>query len=435
MRRELKIGIFLAGTFLILGLLIFIVGDMSTWFRKSGYELDAYFQSATGLEKQAAVRMAGVRIGYVKDIRLAKRRADVVMSIFPQYQVPKESKAALASIGLIGEKYIEINPSDLAENYAPGGVLETTPAISFDQLGALVMTIGDEFKKVGESLNNMTSEESKNHIHATLQNLNAFTADLKDFMAANKSDLQAGVQGIARASRDLDQQIATLSKSLDQTIETIHGMAQENRGAVKSDIEKVGVVLDDLKESVRILRKSLEKIDKGEGTVGKLVQDPELYETAKTTLASVDRLVEPVSSVRPIGSFRLDYLADSEQAKSVATLGLSFSQRYLVIGQVVQDPFLDKLTYSAEGGMRWNAVAARAGIIESTFGAGVDLITLGDRLTFSLEGYDFYRDIGPRFRFITQFSLVRYLHLVAGVDDFGQSANRQFYFGLGLGIR
>jgi len=435
MRRELKIGIFLAGTFLILGLFIFIVGDMSRWFRKGGYELDAYFQSATGLEKQAAVRMAGVKIGYVRDIRLAKRRADVVMSIFPQYQVPKESKAALASLGLIGEKYIEITPSDSPENYEPGGSLESTPSISFDQLGALVMSIGDEFKKVGESLNDMTSEESKTHIHGTLRNLNAFTGDLKDFMAANKQDLEAGIGGITRASRNLDEQIGVLSKRLDRTIATIHEMAQENRGAIKSDIEKVGVVLDDLQESVRILRKSLEKIDKGEGTVGKLVQDPELYDSAKTTLANVDRMVEPLSLVRPIGSFRLDYLADSGEAKGVATLGLWLSPRYFFIGQAVRDPLLDRYTYSAEGGMRWNAVAARAGIIESTFGAGVDLITLDDRLTFSLEGYDFERDIGPRFRFMTQFSLVRFLHLVAGVDDFGRAANRQFYFGLGLGVR
>ena len=109
--------------------------------------------------------------------------------------------------------------------------------------------------------------------------------------------------------------------------------------------------------------------------MGKLVQDPELYETAKTTLASVDKLIEPLGMVRPIGLFRLDYLVDSEQAKSVATLGLSLSSRYFVLGQVVRDPVLDRFTYSAQGGMRWSAVAARAGIIESTFGAGLDLIT------------------------------------------------------------
>ncbi len=435
MKRELKIGIFLAGTFLIMGLFLFIVGDMSTWFRKGGYELNAYFKSATGLERQAVVRMAGVKIGYVKDIRLADRKAQVVMSIFARLKVPLDSRAALASLGFIGEKYIEITPSDKPDFFGPGGVLETTAPVSFDQIGAVALSIGDDIKELSKSLNEITGEESRADLRETLRNLNGLTGSLKEFVAENRQDLRTGIEGVARASRDLDEQIGTVSKNLDRTIDAIRGLAEENRGAVKSDIEKVGVVLDDLKESVRILRQSLEKIDKGEGTVGKLVQDPELYETAKTTLASVDKLIEPLGTVRPIGLFRLDYLADSEQTKSVATLGLSLSSRYFVLGQVVRDPVLDRFTYSAQGGMRWNAVAARAGIIESTFGAGLDLITLDDRLVFSLEGYDFYRDIGPRFRFMTQFSLVRYLHLVAGVDDLARTANRQFYFGLGLGVR
>jgi phospholipid/cholesterol/gamma-HCH transport system substrate-binding protein len=272
-------------------------------------------------------------------------------------------------------------------------------------------------------------------IRETLANLNAFTGDLQAFMAANGQSLETGIQGIARASRDLDKQIAALSSNLEETIGAVKGVAEENRGAVKADIEKIGEVLDDLKESVRILRQTLEKVNRGEGTVGRLVQDPELYETAKTTLASVDRIIEPLGAARPIGIFRLDYLADSEQAKSVATLGLALSPRYFAFGQVVRDPVLDRFTYSAQGGRRWNAFSARAGIIESTFGAGVDLAALGDRLVFSLEGYDFERGVGPRFRFLTQFSLVRYLHLVAGVDDLGQAGSRQFYFGLGLGVR
>ena len=435
MKRELKIGIFLAAAFAIMGLFVFIVGDLSRWFKKGGYELNASFQTVTGLEKQAAVRMAGVKIGYVRDIRLANRRAEVVLSIAAEFLVPEGSKASLSSYGMIGEKYVEITPSDRPEHFGPGSTLETTSAIGLDQVGAIAVSVGEEIRTLSRSLNEITGEGSRTDIRDALANLNAFTGDLKEFMAANGQNLETGIQGIARASRDLDKQIASLSRNLEETIDTINGIAKENRGAVKTDIEKVGEVLDDLKESARILRQTLEKIDKGEGTVGKLVQDPEMYESAKTTLASVDRFVRPLATVRPIGSFRMDYLADSERARSVATLGLSLSRRYFAFGQVVWDPLLDKYTFSALGGMRWQALAARAGIIESTFGAAVDLITLNDRLVFSLEGYDFYRDSGPRFRFMTQFSLVRYLRLIAGVDDFGQAANRQFYFGLGVGVR
>jgi phospholipid/cholesterol/gamma-HCH transport system substrate-binding protein len=434
MRREVKIGIFLAGTFLILGTFIFIVGDMSTWFRKGGYELVAYFDSVTGLERQDAVRLAGVRIGYVKDIRLAHRQAEVQMSISGKYRVPKGSKAALASLGLIGEKYIEITPGDQAAFLEPGGALESTPAISFDQIGALALSIGEDIKGVSKSLAELTGQQNQAQIRDTLSHLNSFTQDLKSFMDENKKDLHEGIAGVSRATRELDQRIDTVSRNLDQAIAAVKDMAQENRGPVRSDIQKIGDVLDDLKESVRLLRQSLEKIDKGEGTVGKLVQDPELYDKAKATLASVEGAVEPLRAVRPIGLFRFDYLGDSRQVKTFATLGLELSPRYFVLGQAIQDPLLKKFTYSAEAGRRWDFFAARAGIIESTFGAGVDLVGLNDRLVLSVEGFDFQRDIGPHLRFTTQISLIRYLHLVAGLDDFGRSAKRQFYFGFGLGV-
>src|SRR4030042_6053468 len=146
MKRELKIGIFLAGTFVILAAFIFIAGDMSTWFRKPGYELSVVFPSATGLEKHAAARLAGVQIGYVKDIRLDQRKARVVLAIWPKYQVPKGSRATMASIGLVGERYVEISPSEQAGFLQPGETLEASTAVGFDQIGSLAGSIGCELK-------------------------------------------------------------------------------------------------------------------------------------------------------------------------------------------------------------------------------------------------------------------------------------------------
>ena len=97
-----------------------------------------------------------------------------------------------------------------------------------------------------------------------------------------------------------------------------------------------------------------------------------MYEAAKTTLASVDRLVQPLGGTRPIGGFRMDYLAGNRQAKAAATLGLSLASGAFALGQVVRDPVADRYRYSVQGGMRWSALAARGGLIESTFGAGPD---------------------------------------------------------------
>ena len=81
MKREVKIGIFLTGALLIMAVFIFIAGDLSTWFQKPGYELSVLFPSSTGLEKHAAVRLAGVKIGYVTDIRYSQENLNRIAAI------------------------------------------------------------------------------------------------------------------------------------------------------------------------------------------------------------------------------------------------------------------------------------------------------------------------------------------------------------------
>jgi phospholipid/cholesterol/gamma-HCH transport system substrate-binding protein len=435
MKRELKIGVFLAGTFAILAAFIFIAGDMSTWFQKPGYELSALFPSATGLEKHAAARLAGVKIGYVKDIRLDQRKARVVLAIWPKYQVPKGSRAALASLGIAGERYIDISPSEQAEYMQPGDEIEAKASIGFDQIGSLAASIGDEIKAVSRSIREMTDEETRQNLSGILNNLNGFTLELGEFIAANKGELETGIRSFSRAAREFDQKLGSVSVSLEDTIRTVKTIAAENQESIKSNLQKLEEVLTELQESVRLLRNSLEKIDKGEGTVGKLVQDPELYEEARETLGQVKKTVEPLSRMRATGHFRADYLDETGKYRGAISAGFYLTPRGFLLGQVVDDPRQDGFVYTAQAGMRFGAVAPRAGIIESEFGAGVDLLAFGDRLMFSLEGFDFDRDGGPRFRLTSQFALLRYLHLVLGIDDFGSDSRREVYFGLGLGTR
>jgi len=435
MKREAKIGIFLAGTFLIVAVFIFVAGDMSTWFRRPGYELSALFPSSTGLERHAAVRLAGVKVGYVKDIRLEQRKARVVLTIWPKYQVPRGSRVTLASIGLVGERYIEISPSEQADFMQPGETIEASVSVSFDQIGGLAASIGDELKAVSRSIREMTDEEARKNLSGILRNLSALTEELGQFVAANKGELQAGIREASRAVREFDQKIGTVSVSLDETIRAVRTIAAENEESIKSSLRKLEDVLTELQESVRLLRNSLERIDRGEGTVGKLVQDPKLYEEARETVGTVKKAVEPLRQVRAAGSFRADYLNETGKYRGTISAAFYLTPRSFLLGQIVDDPRREGFLYTAQAGARLGAFAPRAGIIESEFGAGVDFLALGDRWVFSLEGFDFERDGGPRFRLSSQFALLKYVHLVLGIDDFGSDSRREVYFGLGLGTR
>jgi phospholipid/cholesterol/gamma-HCH transport system substrate-binding protein len=254
-------------------------------------------------------------------------------------------------------------------------------------------------------------------------------------MAANKAELESGIQSASRAARDFDLKMGAVSQSLTETIQAVKTIAVENEDTVKSSLQKLDEVLTELQESIRLLKNSLEKIDKGEGTVGKLVQDPELYEEARETLQKIKGTVEPLGRVRAAGHFRADYLGETEKYRGTLSGSFYLTPQTFLLGQVVDDPRNDGFAYTAQAGVRFGALAPRAGIFESEFGAGLDVLAFNDRLMFSLDGFDFERDGGPRFRLSGQFALLKYLHLVLGVDDFGSDSRREVYFGLGLGTR
>jgi len=103
--------------------------------------------------------MAGIKIGLVKGIALDGHRARVTMSIYPAYHIPQGSKATLSSLGILGEKYLEIIPSRESSFYEPEQVMDSLPPISFDQLGTLVMSMGEDIKKVAASVDNVLQKD------------------------------------------------------------------------------------------------------------------------------------------------------------------------------------------------------------------------------------------------------------------------------------
>ncbi len=435
MKREMKIGMFLAIAFFILAVFIFVVGDLTVIFRKEGYHLYAAFDSVAGLEKNAVVRMAGVKAGYVKDIRLRGKQAQVLMNVDHGVQVPRGSKATLAALGLLGEKYIEIIPGEGEVYCQPEEEIEGLPPVSFDQMGNLLLSIGDEIKEMGESLRGMIGgEEAQAHFQDTLQNLSVLTTDLKDVFGTNKEELSRGFKNSSRAIQKIDQRVEEVSQNLDELISLLKETVEENRESVKLNLKNVKELIEKTEESLRLLNESLGKINKGEGTVGKLIQEPELYDNAQETVGELQGMVQTLSDVRLSMGLRADYYGESELMKPTLTLRLWPTSDKYIMAQAIHDPWLERFTYSIQAGLRWSNLSPRAGILESKFGAGLDYYLVADRLRFSIEGYDFNRRPRPRFRLWTQYAVSKYLHILLGVDDFSLAPKREVFFGFGLGL-
>ena len=434
MKRETKIGLFLAGAFLILALAIFIVGDLAEMLRKPGYLLNVQITSALGLEKSSDVKMAGIRIGYVKDIVLDQKRARIVMNIYPRFKVPKGSKATLASLGLLGERFMEIVPGGSPESMSPGETMEGLPTVSFDQIGSMFLDISDELKQLSGSLREVLSKEAAADFRRTLANLSSLTAELDAFLAENKGGFGGAVRNASKAFEDIGARLREVSDNVNRAVSEYGALAGENREGVKRNMDRIGEVLEEIGTAVDRLNESLEKVRKSEGSLGKLVNEPGLYDEVEGAVAEVRKVVAPVSALRAAVELRGDYYAKSGLVKGAMGLDLASAGRLLRAG-IAHDPWEDRFKYSLQGGLRLGGLAARAGIIESEFGAGVDYYALGDRLALGVEGFDFNRDPGPRLRLTGKYYAAKNVFLVAGIDNFTLAAGREVFFGLGVGLR
>ena len=126
---EIWVGIFVAAGLAALFMLAMKVSNLSSYSNDEGYEITARFQDISGLKVRSPVTMAGVRIGRVTDIGFDKQtfEAVVTMRVESGYDtLPKDTSASIYTAGLLGEKYIGLEPGGDEKNMQQGDNIKLT---------------------------------------------------------------------------------------------------------------------------------------------------------------------------------------------------------------------------------------------------------------------------------------------------------------------
>jgi len=137
MRRsglDVAVGIFVLIGIAALGWLSVKLGRVD-FLTGRGYSVTADFPSVGGLKAGSAVEIAGVEIGRVDGITLADYQARVSMAIRPAVKIQEDAIASIKTKGLIGEKYIRINPGGSDRIIPPNGrIREVEPPVDLEEL-------------------------------------------------------------------------------------------------------------------------------------------------------------------------------------------------------------------------------------------------------------------------------------------------------------
>lgn len=113
-KLELKVGIFVFIGLVVLAIFILSIGGFKTW--SLGYYINLNFNFVNGVKVGAPVRFAGVDVGEVKRIKLEfvpeENRSNVRLVVWVRdiIKIPTDSTVWVNTLGLLGEKYVEIMP-------------------------------------------------------------------------------------------------------------------------------------------------------------------------------------------------------------------------------------------------------------------------------------------------------------------------------------
>lgn len=329
---ETRLGIFFALA-IIAGI---IVLEMAGGFEKlkGGYRIYAYFKNVHELREGDPIKMAGLQVGRVESMAITNDRVRVTLKLNSGVIVKDDSKATIRFTSVLGgqnyvsidfgsEKGVKLEPESVIETYeqpdintlmskldnVATGIENVTKSFSGDRIDNLVGPLTDFIKqnsgKLGAIFGNLqtiseniangkgtmgklvTDDALYNSVLATVTNFEATAVDIKGAASQASNMLAKGETVI-----DNVNQLITNANSIVQKINSGQGTI----GKFATD-EKLYA---DAAEAMANLKEILLKVNKGTGTVSKLLNDDSLLKNAKTSLQKLDKAMDGLEDQGPL---------------------------------------------------------------------------------------------------------------------------------------
>ena len=480
------------GLFVLAGFLIFIWGTMqiTNIGDDDGYELYAVFNNAAGLDINAPVRMVGVNIGRVKGIDITERKARVILYIDEGRSIDRDAVVTIRSQGILGDKYVGISPGTSGDYYKTGEVItHTRSGTDLDSLMDSLQTAGTDLSAILSSLRKVIGTEegersmadilqntrdlsaslsslvadNRSRVDSIMANLDKLTSRLDGITGENREDIREAIVNIRQVTESLRNDLPTLTGKLEGAADQVTGVLSENRENVKETVEQIRRDAELLEETLESVRTIAKRIEDGEGTVGKLINEDETYTSLNETLGSLNKAMKKGEQLQVQVDIHGNYLSELEATKGYVGLDIKPTPDKFYRLEIVDDPegarewtdtttvttttppgttvttetqevkVESKLKFSLQLGRRFHDTTFRLGYIESSFGVGIDQFLSDDDLRLTLDIWDTDRNVNPQVRLTSSFRFMEFFHLDIGAADIiNRERDPSMFIGLGI---
>ncbi len=506
----IRVGLVVAAAAAAFGIGLSIIGT-NIFRRSSNYRVYAIFDDATGLGVRSRAQIAGIPIGQVDVVELdqATSHAKVWIKVHTEFVLHRDASITKRSESILGDFLLDVHPGSPTEPVLKDGdeirnVLRQ-PGMNevFNSLNKIAGDIGDITGNLRKVLG---GEEGENNIRSLIERLQRITQGIERVIDTSGSKLDATLANFQKFSGDLSRITGGESQDIVAIIQNTRDATKEAREILRTIGEVVGSQKGELKESVKGIKGSLDKLDKalanvdeitdkinkGEGTIGHLVNDDKLAKNLDKASQSLTNLLGAADALKIEVSERNEFLIGIPKPSQSAlqnardTAYNPWAKNYFGVRiiprpdkwyglDIVDDPrglirrvkiqnclpgtgpcpvasptggtnpyYPDQVTqliterqlkFSVYIAKRYGPVSGRFGILENTGGLGLKLYLANDALTLSADAYEFANPLKahPRVKMYLDYRFLDHLLITADPDVPTRIISGRDYF-VGAGV-
>ena len=345
--REWKVGLVVLVALAVLAVGVLLIGQESNLFRRKNHYL-IYFSAVGGLNEGNPVQLDGVNVGRVRSIVLpteaTSSQIEVEIEVDRRYEArirqDSMADAGLETLGLLGDKYVDLTAgSPEAEPIPPGGVIPAAPPTSVDKLIGSGEDVMDNVVQISADLRDIlhrmergqgllgeltskseTGERVTDSILQTMESIQRVAdqvengdgplprlihdKELADRMSTSVDRLNSVLAEVQNGDGLLPSLLhdSKTREQFDATLAELRGVSQNLQGFSKELREGKGLmprlvhdkelgdeVTRELQELLKRINDVARKLDDGDGTAGKLINDPSVYDAINDVIVGVNQ--------------------------------------------------------------------------------------------------------------------------------------------------
>ena len=439
---------------------------------ENGYRVHAFLPDVTGIAPRSRVLVSGIQVGVVDRLSLENGMARIDIKMKPEFPLFDDAAIGKRASSLIGESLIVLAPGTEGKPQIPneGEITHYIDEPTIQSLQSQVAEILKDVKSVTGALKgSVGNDKGQEQIGQILKNLADVTEQLNETVKENRVGVREVIRNVNGIAGDSRPQIADILRNVKQVSDDVRKMTSAGDGTpggggkpgeIKTTMERVNRASASLESTLAHADAVAARLDKGEGTIGRLTKDETLINEVESVIEDVGNLVGGIGRVQTIVGLRTDYNFLANTIKSYVELRLQPSEDKYYLIELVNDPrgrtsfeqidvdttnpnlpphyreirttTTNAFRFSFQFAKRFGPFTGRFGIKESTGGLGLDVHLLDDRFELRQDLFGFGEELSPRWRIALAYEFIRKLWLLGGVDDILNKDRRDYFVGLQL---